>query len=79
MIDIKRWSSIVVRNSSTQVDQHHKLVLITLILINFNLAPPIKIILLRPWHHYDKVIDREESVDVFAELDTRKLEHKTLL
>ena len=29
--------------------------------------------------HYDKVITMEESVDILAQLDTRKLEHKTLL
>ena len=29
--------------------------------------------------NYDKVINRDESVDVFAQLDTRKLENKTLL
>ena len=29
--------------------------------------------------HYDKEINREESVDTFAQLDTRKLEHRTLL
>ena len=29
--------------------------------------------------HYDKVINREESVDIFEQLNTEKLEHKTLL
>ena len=29
--------------------------------------------------HYGKVINKEESMDVFAHLDTRKLEHKTFL
>ena len=29
--------------------------------------------------HYDKVMNREESVDVFAQIDTRKLENETLL
>ena len=29
--------------------------------------------------NYDKVVNREESVDVFAQLDARKLENKTLL
>ena len=29
--------------------------------------------------HYDKVINMEESVDIFVQLDTRKLEYKTLL
>ena len=29
--------------------------------------------------HYDKVINREESVGILAQLDTRKLEHKSLL
>ena len=29
--------------------------------------------------HYGKVINMEECVDVFAQLDTRTLEHKTLL
>ena len=30
-------------------------------------------------HHYDKVINRQESVEGFAQLNTRKLEQKTLL
>ena len=29
--------------------------------------------------HYDKVINMEESAAFFAQLDTGKLEHKTLL
>ena len=29
--------------------------------------------------HCDKVINMEESVDFFVQLNTRKLEHKTLL
>ena len=29
--------------------------------------------------HYDKVINMEDSVDVFAQLEIRKLEHETLL